>query len=261
MAGLARAPVFLWGALGCGCLWGPRPYLLKRSEDAAAGKFSGHRETAPDRAQREPALGESWGLAPVLLEGSAACWTARGLLPLGRISAPSPRSSAGMHAAPMPTARALGGVVLSGPVETGVPGGPRGLALPGHPGRLAAPSLELQASVSLLDSRPLLPARPPAQAPHRASVAARGLALCSTRPPSLADPSAGPLGSSSAALGTPVSLHLSASPGPALGAFPRPDTPLLCHLDTASCSTPTCGLLPLKPRQISIAATLCLQRP
>lgn len=108
MAGLARAPVFLWGALGCGCLWGPRPYLLKRSEDAAAGEFSGHRETAPDRAQREPALGESWGLAPVLLEGSAACWTARGLLPLGRISAPSPRSSAGMHAAPTPTARARG---------------------------------------------------------------------------------------------------------------------------------------------------------
>lgn len=260
MAGLARAPVFLWGALGCGCLWGPRPYLLKRSEDAAAGEFSGHRETAPDRAQREPALGESWGLAPVLLEGSAACWTARGCSHWGA-SPPRPPAAAQACTRPPRPPPALGGVVLPGPVETGVPGGPRGLALPGHPGRLAAPSLELQASVSLLDSRPLLPARPPAQAPHRASVAARGLALCSTRPPSLADPSAGPLGSSSAALGTPVSLHLSASPGPALGAFPRPDTPLLCHLDTASCSTPTCGLLPLKPRQISIAATLCLQRP
>lgn len=176
-------------------------------------------------------------------------------------SPPRPPAAAQACTRPPRPPPALGGVVLPGPVETGVPGGPRGLALPGHPGRLAAPSLELQASVSLLDSRPLLPARPPAQAPHRASVAARGLALCSTRPPSLADPSAGPLGSSSAALGTPVSLHLSASPGPALGAFPRPDTPLLCHLDTASCSTPTCGLLPLKPRQISIAATLCLQRP
>ena len=158
-------------------MWGPRPYLLKRSEKAAAGEFSGYRATAP-ATQREPALGESWGLAPVLLEGRTACWTARGCSHWG---ASLPLSPAAAHTRMWPPrpSPAHGGVVLPGLVETGVPDGLHGPALPGHPAWLAAPSLEPPASVLLLDSRPSLPAQPPAQAPSRASVSFRGLALCS----------------------------------------------------------------------------------
>lgn len=162
-AGWARAPFFLRGALGYGRLWSPCPYLLKRSEKAVAGEFSGHRETA-SAAQREPALDESRGLAPVLLEGRTACWTARGCSHWGASLTLSPAAAHTRTWPPRPSPE-HGGVVLPSLVETGVLDGPSGPALPGCPARLAAPSLEPRASVLLLDSRPLLPAQPPAQAP------------------------------------------------------------------------------------------------